>query len=262
MFYARYWAKILDMKRQMTTWILLMAITATGCKDPQKEQNLSQADVEPATADEQAEWITLFDGTSMDAWKGYNKDGVPQHWKIEGDALVFYPPEDRPEGEHYDLVTREDFGDFVLSLEWRISEGGNSGIFWGVREDPKYHEPYFSGPEIQVLDNQGHPDAGNGTNHQAGSLYDMVAPEADHTRPPGEWNQYQITIEYKANRGMVELNGEKIVSFPLGNASWDEMVAKSKFRDWEVFGIYHKGKIGLQDHGDMVSYRNIRIKPL
>lgn len=248
------------MKRTIAT-LLFLGLFLAGCRD-QKAERASEMAIEETETNTQQGWITLFDGTSLDAWKGYGTDGLPEPWAIEGDALVFQPPADRPEGASYNLVTREDFGNFVLSLEWKISEGGNSGIFWGVFEDPKFGQPYQTGPEIQVLDNARHPDARHGTTHQAGALYDMVAPSGDHTRPAGEWNHCQITVDYGAGRGSVEMNGQQVLTFPLGDARWDAMVAASKFRDWEGFGTYHAGKIGLQDHGDRVSFRNIKIKPL
>jgi hypothetical protein len=150
----------------------------------------------------------------------------------------------------------------VLSLECKISEGGNSGIFWGIKEDEKYSQPYETGPEIQVLDNEKHPDAKNGTTHQAGSLYDMVPPSEDVTKAVGEWNTCIITIDHRQNKGSVQLNGVEVATFPLANDAWNEMVSKSKFADWEGFGKFTTGKIGVQDHGDIVAFRNIRIKEL
>ena len=148
-------------------------------------------------------------------------------------------------------------------MGWKISEGGNSGIFWGVFEDPKFSEAYLTGPEIQVLDNERHPDANvNGKLHQAGALYDMIEPGQDVVNPAGEWNLCIITIDHNKNIGTVEMNGTKIVEFAAHGKEWDNMVAKSKFADWEGFGKYQTGKIGLQDHGDVVSYRNIKIKEL
>jgi hypothetical protein len=246
--------------------LLFMAIALTACKD-KTAQKSEEASDEMETAEgmempDSEEWTVLFDGTSFEGWKGYLRDGVPECWKIEDGAMVLYPPENRPEGEQYNLVTTKDYSSFVLSLEWRISEGGNSGILWGVKEDEKYHEPYETGPEIQVLDNERHPDAKNGTTHQAGSLYDMVPPSSDVTKPVGEWNSRVITIDLGAHQGSVELNGEKIVSFPLANEEWDAMVAKSKFAGWEGFGKFTTGKIGLQDHGNQVAFRNIKIKEL
>lgn len=208
------------------------------------------------------EWTILFDGTSFDQWKEYLKDGVSDHWKIEGDAMVLYPPKERKNGEGYNLVTKKDYTDFILSLDWKISEGGNSGIFWGVNEDPNLHEAYQTGPEIQILDNEKHPDAKAGTTHRAGALYDMVPPIKDVTNPVGEWNNCVVTINHKANSGSIELNGVEIVTFPLNNPEWEVMVSKSKFANWAEFGKFPTGKIGLQDHGNQVSFKNIKIKEL
>ena len=246
----------------LTTSCCFLLFFGMGCKEkaPAKQVEVEQEIQMQTTTTDQ--WEVLFDGTSMDAWKGYRTAEVPSSWKIEEGALVFYPPQDGPEGVSYNLVSRKEYTNFVLSLEWKISVGGNSGIFWGILEDPKYGQPYETGPEIQVLDNQGHPDASNGDTHQAGALYDMVAPDADLTRPPGEWNQCEITVDYKSQKGKVILNGQEILTFPLGNSAWDAMVEKSKFKGWEGFGKFQTGKIGLQDHGDIVAYRNIKIKTL
>ncbi|MEO0901549.1 MAG: DUF1080 domain-containing protein, partial [Bacteroidota bacterium] len=133
-----------------------------------------------------------------------------------------------------------------------------------VVEDEKYNEPYITGPEIQVLDNISHPDAKNGTTHQAGALYDMVSPSQDVVKPIGEWNHYLITINHNTNEGSVVLNGTKITEFPVNGEAWDAMVAKSKFATWEAFGKSKTGKIVLQDHGEpiVIGYRNIKIKEL
>ncbi|MDG1571319.1 DUF1080 domain-containing protein [Robiginitalea sp. M366] len=235
----------------------------SACRQAPKE---GAAEETPAMAEAQAseagEWISLFDGTSFEGWKGYNQEGVPETWSIEDGAMVFTPPEERPQGANYNLVTEGTYTNFVLSLEWRIGEGGNSGVFWGVEEGEQFGQPYLTGPEIQVLDNQRHPDAKAGTTHQAGALYDMVAPAADVTRPVGEWNLMVITVDYANQQGSVDLNGTRIVEFPLGNQAWDTMVAGSKFAGWEGFGKYPSGKLGVQDHGDPVAFRNIKIKPL
>ena len=240
----------------------IFLLVAAGCKEKGKESPSETPDKAMAESQMENDWIVLFDGSSFEGWKGYNQDEVPDAWKLEDGAMVFYPPAEKPEGANYNLVTTDTYGDFVLSLEWRIGEGGNSGVFWGVAELEKFGQPYQSGPEIQVLDNEKHPDARNGTTHQAGALYDMVAPSEDVTRPVGEWNTMELTIDYAGASGKVVLNGTEIVSFPLGDQAWDAMVADSKFAGWEGFGAYPNGKIGLQDHGDPVAYRNIKIKPL
>lgn len=246
-----------------TIYFILMA-TFISCGDAkEKKQDQETGEIMTSQKDStENQWQTLFDGESFDAWKGYGMDSVPDTWKIEEEAMVFYPPENRPEGESYNLITREAFESFILDIEWRISSNGNSGIFWGIEESDAYAQPYETGPEIQILDNQGHPDAKNGPIRQAGALYDMAAPEKDVTKPAGSWNSMRLTIDYKAQRGSVEMNGEKIVEFPLANEMWDVMVSKSKFADWPGFAKKIGGHIGLQDHGDKVSYRNIRIKEL
>lgn len=247
------------------TVFIFISLAIFGCKD-KTEKPLDAPSTELAqtemTTEVIGEWEILFDGTSLDHWKGYLTDAVSPNWKIEGDALVLHPPKDRKNGESFNIVTRKDYTNFVLSLEANIAEGGNSGIFWGVKEDPKFGQPYQTGPEIQVLDNERHPDAKVGTTHQAGALYDMVAPSENVANPAGEWNTMEISINHNINRGSVVLNGTEIVTFPVHGEAWDIMVAKSKFAGWEVFGKYPTGKIGLQDHGDKVSFRNIKIKEL
>ncbi|HLT51428.1 MAG TPA: DUF1080 domain-containing protein [Arenibacter sp.] len=245
----------------------LIAVMVIGCKDKTvKENNDAMANSEESKSQSpsvaEGEWTVLFDGTNFDAWKRYLEDGVGDAWKIEDGAMVFYPPQDRKKGEKYNLVTKEDFTDFVLSMEWKISEGGNSGIFWGVKEVESLPEAYHSGPEIQVLDNDKHPDAKNGLKRQAGALYDMVGPSTDATNPVGEWNTCVLTVNHKTNQGNVVLNGKEVASFPVNGEGWNAMVATSKFKESEHFGRYQTGRIGLQDHGDIVSFRNIKIKSL
>lgn len=244
---------------------LFIAVFSLSCKDsPQKSQKEMESErIAEAEAEKPPqEWTMLFDGSSLDGWKEYQKDKVSEHWKIEDKALVFYPPENRQDGEIHDLVTEEQFTDFILSLDWKISEGGNSGVMWGVNEDAEYKKPYHTGPEIQVLDNERHPDAKAGKTHQAGALYDMEAPSEDVTKPAGEWNTMVITVDNREKRGSVTLNGTEVTTFPVGNEIWSTMVSKSKFADWDGFGKFIQGKIVLQDHGDKVWYRDIKIKEL
>ncbi len=244
----------------------VMALFVFGCKN--KTEKPTEADTEmsvaesPDTTTDSEAWTVLFDGSNFDGWHLYNGGDVPDVWKIEDGAMVLYPPKDRKEGEAYNLVSDKDYTDFELSLDWKISEAGNSGVFWGVKEIPTLSEAYQTGPEIQVLDNEKHPDAKAGTTHQAGSLYDMVPPSKDVTNPVGEWNTMILMINHKTNKGSVVLNGVEIVDFPVNNPEWGAMVAKSKFAGWEDFAKYTTAKIGLQDHGNMVSFKDIKIKEL
>ena len=208
---------------------------------------------------EEEEWITLFDGSSFDGWHEYNSDTITSVWTLEEGAMTFTP--NKEIGGNHTLVTNRKFTNFVLSLEWKISKNGNSGVFWGVYEDEKYGRAYSTGPEVQVLDDDGHPD-GKIPSHRAGSLYDMIVPPSGAVKPVGEWNTLVITVDHEANKGSVMLNGTETASFPVNGPAWDAMVADSKFKDWEGFGVYRTGKIGVQDHGDVVSFRNIKIKEL
>jgi len=239
----------------------LAMLLVVACGQKKKEVNTEMVVAENTTP-VQEEWEVLFDGSSFDGWHFYNAEAIDEPWKLEDGAMVFYPPKERPEGASYNIVTDKEYTNFVLTLEWKVSEGGNSGIFWGVKEDEKFGEPYLTGPEIQVLDDERHPDAKNGTTHQAGALYDMIAPSEKAVHPAGEWNAVELTINHETNKGKVLLNGVKIVEFPVHGTEWDAMVAKSKFAGWEGFGAFQTGRIGLQDHRDIVAFRNIKIKEL
>lgn len=216
------------------------------------------------TAQEKNEWISLFDGKTFNGWHQYNGEDIGAEWSINDGIMTFDPKKDRQYGDGgKNIVTDKDFTNFILSIEWKVSEAGNSGIFWGIKESKEYGEPYQTGPEIQILDNERHPDAkANPKYHQAGALYDLVQPTADVCNPAREWNHVMLTINHKINKGSVQLNGTEIVSFPLSGKAWDKLVSGSKFKDWKGFGEFKTGKIGLQDHDDKVSFRNIKIKEL
>ncbi|MEZ4857477.1 MAG: DUF1080 domain-containing protein [Flavobacteriaceae bacterium] len=247
--------------------IILLAslvIISFSCKEKVSNNEEEVAEAEPMTENAQdttqEEWIILFDGTSMEHWRGYLKEEMPAEWSIEEDAMAFTPGTEGGKN----IISKDTFTNFVLSIDWKIAEGGNSGIFWGVFEDPKFPEAYQTGPEIQVLDDAKHPDSfvGNGT-HKAGALYDMIAPNnLEAVKPAGEWNTCVIEVNHNTNRGKVTLNGIEIVTFPVNGEAWDAMVENSKFKDWEGFGNYPTGHIALQDHGDKVWYKNIKIKKL
>ena len=164
------------------------------------------------------------------------------------------------------LVTDKIFKSFQLSIEWNISEGGNSGIFWGVQEGENLSKPYLTAPEIQIIDNERHPDAKDKPKfHQAGAVYDLVEPTKDVCNPAGQWNHFLLTIDHNKNKVSVKLNGTKILEFPLSGEKWESLIANSKFSDeceYKRFAKLKSGKIGLQDHGNKVSFRNIKIRRL
>ncbi len=199
--------------------------------------------------EEAAGWKLLFDGT-LDGWKGYRRDDVPDGWMADGGALVFTPGV-----EAGDLMTVDRYADFELVFEWRILEGGNSGVFYRATEAER--APYWTGPEYQILDNQRHADGAN-PETSAGSNYALHAPAEDVTRPVGEWNRARIVV----SDAHVEhwMNEVKLLEYELWSDEWREIVATTKFVDWPGYGMARAGHIGLQDHGDPVWYRNIKIR--
>lgn len=242
---------------------LALAVMAVGCKETTKKENSATNSDEVAMEDQgnRETKKEIFNGENLEGWKAYNSDQTPSQWSVEDGALVFTPSEGERSGSE-NLISEEQYTNFELSLEWKISEAGNSGIMWGVQEGEGYNEPYLTGPEIQVLDNEKHPDAANGPIRQAGALYDMVPPSEDVTKPVGEWNETLIRIDHEENRGTVTLNGKQIVEFPLHGEAWDQMKENSKFKEWADFGKHRTGHIALQDHSDKVSFRNISIEEL
>lgn len=200
-------------------------------------------------------WITLFDGTSTKGWHDYGKTTAGPEWEIQDGTLHLNPTKGG-----IDLVSDEEYGNFDLKIEWKVAPKSNSGIIFYVHEDPaKYPEPYHTGLEMQVLDNEGHPD-GKFYKHRAGDLYDLIACSKETVLPVGQWNKAEIYC--KDGHLKLYLNGTNVVSTTLWDDNWRTMVAGSKFRQWADFGTYKTGHIDLQDHGNEVWFRNIMIKKL
>ena len=204
-------------------------------------------------------WKSLFDGKSTKGWHIYRGEATGESWQVEDGLLVFNPIKKPGVKTGGDLTTDEEYENYHLSLEWKISEGGNSGIIFGVKEDSMYKKSYLTGMEMQVLDNNKHPDA-KIVKHRAGDLYDLISSSKETVKPVGEWNQAEVI--YNNNTLQLILNGETVVSTTLGDEQWNKLVAGSKFRTMKGFGTFRKGRIVLQDHGDKVWYRNIKIKEL
>lgn len=201
-------------------------------------------------------WVKLFDGKSMAGWRNFNSTSIGEAWKVQNGAMVL----DRTAGaKGGDIITVNQYENFELVLEWKIDSCGNSGLFFNVVEDPKYNAVYFTGPEMQILDNTCHPDA-KIIKHRAGDLYDLISSSKETVKPAGEWNEVRVI----SNKGSYEfwLNGTKIVTFSMHTPEWDAMVKESKFKAMPDFGKARKGHIALQDHGDKVYFRNIRIREI
>ncbi len=206
-------------------------------------------------------WQLLFDGTTTNGWHSYGKATAGKAWKAEDGTLRLdaSSKKDWQTAEGGDIVSADSFGDFHLKMEWKIAPNGNSGMMFYVQEDPaKYQHSWHTGPEMQILHNEGHPD-GKIIKHRAGDLYDLITAK-ETVRPVGEWNQ----VEVISKNGQLEfhMNGEKTLSTTLWNDSWNAMVAGSKFKNMPDFGKFRSGRIALQDHGDNVWFRNIKIRRL
>jgi hypothetical protein len=211
--------------------------------------------------EEAQNWKLLFDGETTKGWHSFNKAGAGAAWKVKDGEL--YLDTTKKEGWQTsgggDLVTEKTYKNFDLKLEWKISAGGNSGIIFLVQEDGKHEYSWQTGPEMQIVDNEKHPD-GKLVKHQAGDLYDLIAASPKAVKPAGEWNQAEIIV--KDGGLTLLLNGVKVVSATLWKDGWKKLIAESKFKEMPDFGKFQSGKIALQDHGNMVSFRNIKIKEL
>ncbi len=258
---------------------IAVAALATSCSHKQATllmHNTAGYPQTPITVNQDGGTLVLFDGTSTDGWRGYGKDHLPAKWTIEEGALT-YTPSNKEGG---DIIFAHPFSNFVLDIDWKVDKGSNSGILYYVQEvqgvndkGEKYFLPsYKSAPEYQVLDNENHPDAKLGVdgNRMSASLYDIIPAKPQNAKPFGEWNHARIVV----NNDKVEhwQNGVKVVEYTLNSPEWTAMLRASKFSDKimpEAFALLnncggknHMGYICLQDHGDRVQYRNIRVKEL
>jgi len=228
----------------MMVWLALAGTCAIG-----QEQHHEHAAKHAA---HEEGWTVLFDGTDAGNFRGYKKSDLPPCWTVVDGTLHFK----RGTGSG-NIITKEQYANFELVFEWKVSEGGNSGVMYRVAEIDG--EPYLTGPEYQILDNAKHND-GKKAETSAAACYGLYACTEDATKPAGEWNTAKLVV----NGEKVEhwLNGKKVVEYTLGSDDWKKRIEASKFKDWKLFGKQPKGHIALQDHGDDVWYRNIKIKNL
>ncbi|HJU74925.1 MAG TPA: DUF1080 domain-containing protein [Gemmatimonadaceae bacterium] len=214
-------------------------------------------------------WRVLFDGKTFAGWRGLGYDSVPSaHWVIENGTIKKVPrgqvkrmPDGQP-ASGGDLITTDTFRDFELVWEWKIGRGGNSGVKYNVSESLSVAaSPNHAalGWEYQLLDDSLAED-NKIPSHRAGSLYDMIAPSVSTVKPAGEWNESRLV--FNGNRGEHWLNGKKIVEFDMSTAQFDSLFAQSKYKNIQNFRARRAGHIVLQDHGEEVYFRNIRIRVL
>lgn len=204
-------------------------------------------------------WVLLFDGKTTNGWHTYNRDTVSRNWKVVDGTLVM-DTKGRGRGGSGDIITNNEYENYEFSTEWKISEGGNSGVIINVKEDPKFSATYNTGIEMQVLDNIKASD-NKKENHLAGLLYDLSGTAVlSKPKPVGEWNQARVI--QKNGHLSFYFNGIKTLDIQQGSEEWKAMVANSKFKTWTDFATSPKGKIAFQDHGNDVAFRNVKIRKL
>ena len=244
--------------------LLPVACTSNQGADTEAEDSLNTL----TQAEQEAGWTLLFDGESFDGWTGLGRDTIPKgHWTIEDGAIrkiesgkVPKAPDGQPL-EGGDIMTEDAYRHFELKLEWKASEGGNSGVKYNVSDSlSTAHDPQYAalGFEYQLLDDERHPDSEDPT-HRAAGLYDLIAPSDEKPlKPAGEWNRARLV--FKGNRGEHWLNGEKVLEYDLDSARFDSLFAASKYADTEGFRTRRAGHIVLQDHGNDFWFRNVKIR--
>lgn len=244
----------------------ISTLMITACKN--KSGNAlgfhSPADTtfKPAIVVSDSGWTELSGGNTISNWHTYGKKQAGNAWNIDSGSIHLQPGAKNgyQTAGGGDLVSNDTFGNFDLTLEWKIAKKANSGIMIFVQEDTsKYKETWNTGPEMQVCDKDSNEDA-HSFKHEAGDLYDLIASTVMSAKPALEWNEVEIVSN--AQRLDLYLNDVHIISTPLWNASWQNLIAGSKFSTMPGFGTFHSGHIALQDHGEEVWYRNIRIKKI
>jgi hypothetical protein len=232
--------------RRMIAGVLLAVAAAATIASGAEQNTLTSA--------EQADgWKLLFDGKTTTGWREWKQATAPDGWKAVDGALTRV-------AKAGDLITVEKYGSFDFTFEWRIAQNGNSGVFFHVAEAQDLPSTYTTGPEYQLLDNDGHPDAKNGPDRFAGGNYALHAPVNGVPKPIGQWNQSRLLVDGPHVEHW--LNGAKVVEYELWSADWKDRVSKSKFSTMPRYGLEKTGHIALQDHGSEVAFRNLKLKSL
>jgi hypothetical protein len=246
------------MRNAVRAFIIIIATIIISCTGAKRESNESE---EAKSEQANQEWISLFDGETLNGWKRYNADEIGDLWKVEEGMIVCYSTGGGEATEHGgSLITVEQFDNFEFMIDWKVSPGGNSGLLYHVVEDTAYHWAYATGPEYQLMDDGDAPERVN-SNKLTASSYDMYAASAEKkVNPAGEWNTSKIVYDH----GHVEhwLNGEKVLEFQKWDRDWTRRFLESKWTNYPGWDRYEKGSIGLQDHGSSIWFRNIKVRKL
>jgi Domain of Unknown Function (DUF1080) len=254
------------MKKIIPLLFLVAACSPTKKENQEQVQDSSASKVQvpaalPTLTDAQKSegWKLLFDGQTLNGWQIF-KGRKNNTWEVQDGILHCKALNEKAKGdgdERSDIMTTEEFTNFELAFDWKISAQGNSGVMFRVTEE--FEQPYYSGPEYQVIDDKGYP--GKLTDKQmTGANYDMHVTEQKNVKPVGEWNSSKIVV----NGNHVEhwLNGQKVVAYELGSADWKKRKENSKWKEWKGYGAAPKGHIDLQDHGSEAWYKNVMIRVL
>lgn len=241
------------MRIQLSLWFIAIALCTYGCRSKQIVYVKTSGNNTLSAADNALGWELLFDGSSLDGWRNYKSQDI-KGWEVRGEDMVALG-----NSPSRDIITRDTFSNFELSLEWNIATGGNSGIFYNVREEEHLAGLPDSGPEYQLIDDIGYP--GDLEDWQTtGANYAMHPPKVKVSHPAGTYNHSRVIVD----NGVVQhwLNDRLVVSYKLWTEDWKERVKKGKWKDFPDYGIYPSGHIGLQDHGNEIRFRNIKIRRL
>jgi hypothetical protein len=206
-------------------------------------------------AERQAGWTLLFNGRDLTGWRSFAGGPPPSTWRVRDGMIELTKDDGQMSGT--DLVTAGSYGAFELTLDWKVEAGGNSGVLYLARNVPEASQVYQTGLEMQVLDDAGHAD-GKIPSHRAGSLYDITVPPAGASRPAGQWNRARLLVE--PGRIRQWLNGTPTADVSYGDDAWRKRVAASKFAKMPLFGTFPSGVIALQDHGEPVAFRNVKLR--
>lgn len=262
------------MKKMLFSAIALAGLAFVSCNSSENKSTEETATVSDTTkaatetaATDTTGWVSIFNGKDFTGWRGYDKTDVPKAWTIEDGAIKINGSGAGEAGANDggDIIYATKYKNFELSFEWKVDKGSNSGVFY-LAQEVKGDPIWKSSPEYQVLDNATHPDAklGKDGNRQSASLYDLIPAKPQNAKPAGEWNTGGIMV-YKGTV-IHKQNGENVVEYHLWTDDWKKMIENSKFKGWTNFinagGANREGYIGLQDHGDNVWFKNIKIKVL
>ena len=244
------------MKKMFALMLVMFAVLTVQAQNNAPANQLTKAE-------QKAGWKSLFDGKTFTGWRGFHNDKVPAGWIIEDGCISRVQAQGQLGEAGGDLITAEQFENFEFTLEWKISKGGNSGIKYLVSESLPAKGHSAVSFEMQVLDDENHPDAkmGMNGNRKASALYDIMPPnDQKKLKPVGEFNQIRLVV--KGNYIEHWLNGAKVLEYERGSEALKALIAKSKFNTQPLFGTFAKGHILVQEHGDKVWYRNIKIRAI